>query len=334
MTGANRDLTRSSYAPLPWEFSVSIHENMKRGAAAALLVCCCASLHAGPVVSDPRVLAPPIAEAKIYELLPGYDHRDAFEASGVQYRDGFFYVVFDNRYEIAKIAEDLPRDSKANRLTGASGSDSDFEGITWDSYGTENLYVVIETAWRDGAYYAQVREYGIDLDYQGSEWTDHAFPRHRRNKGVEGIAWVRRNAEDYLLGLIESSGTVLVMEQDGHHWQAVAQIPAPASFSDYSGIAISNKGRVAITSQEQAQLWIGSLSDTDWAYTGSGETYELPKGDRDGNVGNGSDRIYGNIEGVSWISERRVVLVSDRRKPSQPIYTKYKDQSIHIFDLP
>jgi hypothetical protein len=311
----------------------------QHGAAAVMTVLAglCASPRAeqiGAVSATVTVLAPAIAEAKVYKLLPGFDHRDAFEASGVQYRDGFFYVVFDNRYEIARIAAELPHNSKANTLEGASGSGSGFEGITWDSHGTENLYVVIETAPRHGAYYACIREYDIDLDYQGSEWTDHAFPWRQRNKGIEGIAWVRRHGEDYLLGLIESSGTVLVMQQHGEHWQTVARIPAPVDFGDYSDIAIGGNGRVAITSQEDARLWIGRLSDGDWAYTGPGEIYALPEGDRDGHVGNGGYRIYGNIEGVSWIGERRVVLVSDRGKASQPAYTRHKDQSIHIFDLP
>ena len=85
----------------------------QHGAAAVMTVLAglCASPRAeqiGAVSATVTVLAPTITEAKLYKLLPGFDHRDAFEASGVQYRDGFFYVVFDNRYEIARIAAELP----------------------------------------------------------------------------------------------------------------------------------------------------------------------------------------------------------------------------------
>jgi hypothetical protein len=57
-------------------------------------------------------------------------------------------------------------------------------------------------------------------------------------------------------------------------------------------------------------------------------------GDINGNVGLGSYVIYGNIEGVSWISSTQVVCVSDKAKSDQPAYQTFKDQSVHIFNIP
>jgi len=42
----------------------------------------------------------------------------------------------------------------------------------------------------------------------------------------------------------------------------------------------------------------------------------------------------GNVEGVCWIAEDRIVVVSDRRKSGQPKRNGKKDQLIHVFEVP
>ncbi len=45
--------------------------------------------------------------------------------------------------------------------------------------------------------------------------------------------------------------------------------------------------------------------------------------------------IYGNIEGVAWLDNNSLVMVSDKRKVKlQAKICEAKDQSIHIFKLP
>src|SRR5690242_16312313 len=83
-------------------------------------------------ITGATVLAAPVAEAKIYKLLKGYDSNDDFEASGVYYLDGYFYVVCDNRYKIAKIKSTLPENSSDNSLLSSGSGSSNFEGITYD----------------------------------------------------------------------------------------------------------------------------------------------------------------------------------------------------------
>jgi hypothetical protein len=44
--------------------------------------------------------------------------------------------------------------------------------------------------------------------------------------------------------------------------------------------------------------------------------------------------IYCTIEGVSWITPNRIVVVSDKAESKQGKWCRDKDQSIHIFEIP
>jgi hypothetical protein len=71
-----------------------------------------------------------IAERKFSDF---FDITDRFEASDVIYKDGYFYVVFDNLYQIAKIRADLDPKKTGNRLLGKTADGhSGYEGITFD----------------------------------------------------------------------------------------------------------------------------------------------------------------------------------------------------------
>ena len=86
--------------------------------------------------------------------------------------------------------------------------------------------------------------------------------------------------------------------------------------------------RLAVVSQMSSALWVGALRPDKWAFEDDGQTYIFPT-KADGDV------IYCNVEGVAWLSERQVVVVSDRAKPGeQPKKAREKDQSIHVFNLP
>lgn len=285
-------------------------------------------------ITGAATLAAPVAEAKIYKLLPGYDSDDKFEASGVYYLDGYFYVACDNLYKIAKIKSTLPQNSNQNFLLGSGSGDSGFEGITYDNNNTPNFFVVEEAVQSGNVYHPRIREYDASMNYQSSMWAQYDFTSSNSNKGFEGIAWVFRNGEDYLLGLVEGTGKIPVLHKTSTQWEKIAEITLPASvtFNDYSDIAVYGN-KVAITSQEDAQIWIGTLSATSWSITG-GTAYNFPKGSSAGIVGAGTKVLYGNIEGVSFINANQIVVVSDKAKSDQPSYQQYKEQSIHIFNLP
>jgi len=288
-------------------------------------------------ISGATVLGAPVAEAKMYKLLQGYSSSDNFEASGVYYLNGYFYVACDNMYKIAKIKSTLPINSSQNSLisTGAPGSgNSNFEGITYDNNNTVNFYVVAETEKNGSVYQPRIYEYDGSLNYQSRAWADYYFTSSNNNKAFEGIAWVYRGGEDYLLGLVEETGVIAVLRKTSGDWALDATITLPSSvtFTDYSDICVYGN-KIAITSQEDSQLWVGTLSSTSWTITG-GTAYEFPKGSIDGVVGAGTYTLYGNIEGISFISDTQIVVVSDKAGSDQPSYQQFKDQSIHIFNLP
>jgi len=92
-------------------------------------------------------------------------------------------------------------------------------------------------------------------------------------------------------------------------WQTVhtVELPASAFFKDYSTLAMDAAGRVAITSQEDSQVWISTLTEFS---AGNVEVYNVP---RDGNC----NFIYCNIEGIHWYEhdyKNVLVAVSDKIK--------------------
>jgi hypothetical protein len=99
-------------------------------------------------------------------------------------------------------------------------------------------------------------------------------------------------------------------------------------FVDYSGMSI-NHGRVAIVSHVNSMLWVGQFNESGWTWRNAGQLYAFPRTDH------GTIR-YGNIEGVGWVTQTRIVAVSDRRKKKNQSDDglSEKDQSIHIFNIP
>ena len=304
---------------------------------AIILVFCALFYNCPARITTATILCAPVAEAKIYKLLKGYSSSDNFEASGVYFLDGYFYVACDNMQKIVKIKNTLPINSTQNSLlsTGSPGSgSSNFEGITYDSHGTPNWFVVEESALNGSSYQPRIYEYNTTFNYQSRMWAEYDFTSANHNKAFEGIAWVYRGGDDYLLGLVEGTGVIVVLKKTSTDWSFITTIALPLSvtFSDYSDICLYGN-KVAITSQQDGQLWVGTLSETTWSITG-GTAYEFPHGSETGIIGGGDLQLYGNIEGVSFINDHQIVVVSDKADVSQPDYQKIKDQSIHIFNLP
>jgi hypothetical protein len=104
------------------------------------------------------------------------------------------------------------------------------------------------------------------------------------------------------------------------------RLPRTLRFEDYSSIA-ADGDRLAVVSQVNSALWVGSLAPSSWDIVDEGITYTFPR-TADGQV------IYCNIEGVSWTDSNRIVVVSDKAKSKQEELGREKDQSIHIFEIP
>jgi hypothetical protein len=280
-----------------------------------------------------------VREAKIAALLAGAVDR-RLEASGVLTGDGCFYVVFDNAPDIGRLGAELSLGAADNVLIPQDrGDHAGFEDIAHDAV-TGRFYVLIEALPRERGFMAKVQEYGEGLRYRESAWLD--FPLDGPNKGLEGLTCIHRAGRTHLLGLCEGNrckdgkegrrpggGRIQVFDRGPRHWDHAGTIRLPASlwFEDYSSLAVVGD-RVAVVSQASSALWVGRLQPSGWELADVGDVWAFPP-DSEGRT------VYCNIEGVSWVTPDRVVVVSDRAKrESQGEQCRAKDQSIHVFAVP
>jgi hypothetical protein len=281
-----------------------------------------------------------VREAKICDLMTRKQRKQRWEASGVLVKDGYFFVVFDDRAEIGRFSDDLLA-NKRNGLFGLPHADFGYEGITYNA-AKQRFYLLVEARKRArGAYQAVLVEYDAEFNNVKERPLDFTFKSD--NKGFEAVAYVRRSKQDYVLALCEGNkckcgsmgrkpggGRIQVFEKKKKRWahSATIALPATVPFVDYSGMSI-DRGRVAIVSQVNSMLWVGQFDEAGWSWRNAGQLYEFPRSAQ------GAIR-YGNIEGVGWVSPSRIVTVSDRRKKEdQPDKTlSEQDQSVHLFDIP
>jgi hypothetical protein len=281
-----------------------------------------------------------VRERKLHDLLPGGKKSTRWEASGVLVRDGHYYVAFDNRTDVGRIAANLDHDAE-NELVGASNGAHGYEGISYNP-GRERYYLLAESREHsDGTFHAVVVEHDADMQHVKDRRVDFEF--ESENKGFEAVTHVERDGVDYLLALCEGNkcrcgkegrkpggGRIQLFERKTSRWRHVEAIALPKSvpFADSSGMSV-DRGRVAVVSQVNSLLWVGEFNEAGWSWRDEGRLYAFPRAE-DGAI------LYGNIEGVGWITPTRIVVVSDRRKKStQPDKRQAeKDQSIHIFDVP
>jgi hypothetical protein len=120
-------------------------------------------------------------------------------------------------------------------------------------------------------------------------------------------------------------------------------LPSSIEFLDYSAISIYGKNLatspayVAITSQENSEVWIGIIEELDKlpffkiSSLKKDITYNLPRATEDPKK---CLIQYCNVEGVAWQDKTHLILVSDKSKHDQDDICSRKDQSIHYVTLP
>jgi len=278
-----------------------------------------------------------VHERKIEELFPINPPTGALEASGVLAMSGKFYVVFDNRTDVARLADNLIP-NQMNGFFGMAHGRRGFECIAYNPF-SRRYYLLIESRrTRRGEFRPEIFEYDESLAYLRHRKIDFLFDSE--SKGFEALAYIRRNRRDYVLALCEGNrcksgpagkrpgGGRIQLFKKKRIWSHVGTIKLPKSvrFNDYSAMTIDGS-RVAVVSQENSMLWIGVFQEQSWNWRDEGETYLFPRND-------GGEIHYGNVEGVYWITHSRIVAVSDRKKKNQAVCVAEKDQSIHIFDIP
>lgn len=274
-----------------------------------------------------------VYETKLKKILP--DQGIDWEASGVVARDGYLHVVFDNTIAIGHVNLALTQGT----VTAGEVKNSQYEGITYDDHGTAHYYVVKETD-GDAVHRGQIIQLDEGWAEQAEELTDAMF--EEPNSGLEGIAWLWANDNDYLLALCEANGCgsgnaaagngrIKVLKQDGDVWltEAVLELPSSAAFLDYSDIALRDRGdgtaTVAVVSQRSSAMWVGMLAQGPWRFVDSGAVYSFPT-TSDGFV------QYCSVEGVTFLDDETFAMVSDKTTESGACTEK--DESVHVFRLP
>ncbi len=278
-----------------------------------------------------------IAERKLDELL-GEFAPQRLEASGVCIQDGMAIVVFDNLAQMARIDPSLEVGAAGHALIGLPVQGTGYEGITWDQ-AERRFYVVVEAVEHTEGFRGQVQVFDERLVLLETHWL--GYPLDAENKGFEGLVHMRRGGVEYLLGLCEGNkcragkkgekpgdGRVQVYRKGADAWlhEGTLKLPKSVLFEDYSGLGVSGN-RLAVVSQATSALWVGALAPADWRREGDGQVYRFPR--------NGNDKVvYCNVEGVAWLDDDSLIVVSDRRKSKQGKRCGEKDQSVHLFRLP
>eukprot|EP00551_Chaetoceros_affinis_P011121 CAMPEP_0203667452 /NCGR_PEP_ID=MMETSP0090-20130426/4285_1 /ASSEMBLY_ACC=CAM_ASM_001088 /TAXON_ID=426623 /ORGANISM="Chaetoceros affinis, Strain CCMP159" /LENGTH=590 /DNA_ID=CAMNT_0050531621 /DNA_START=26 /DNA_END=1798 /DNA_ORIENTATION=+ len=212
----------------------------------------------------------------------------------------------------------------------------------------------------NSSFHAIIEELIIDddeSDYKIAEQCSTEFEFEGDSKGFEGaFGMPGSDGQFYIIGLCEGNfcsetrkfdagnGQMIMMKKTitGSNciWETVKMIPIPKSayFRDYSDIEVRPNGKVAITSQEDSQLWVGQLLGVAKGIIDPNviafdeqkfDLYDFPKS-------YGCQTVYCNIEGITFISDEMIMAVSDKMKKhgKQPYWCLEKDQSVHAFILP
>jgi hypothetical protein len=284
-----------------------------------------------------------VKEARLADLL--VEVMDGqYEASGVHQHDGRLYIVFDNYPNIACLTADLTAPPESSVLIRQRGERIGYEDITFQSF-QRRWYCLIEaTEYEPDLYHSRIEEY--DETFRFIESVELNFKIKGSNKGIEGLSRMRYKDEDYLLALCEGNacksgaagreggkGRILLFQRGIRRWEHVgtAKLPKSVDFIDYSSLDLWDRW-IAVVSQESSAVWIARMkpdpAGLDDLWEDEGRVYVFPR-DKKGRP------LYCNIEGITWLSETQIAVVSDKAKAGkQPAHCVDRDQAVHIFNIP
>jgi hypothetical protein len=279
-----------------------------------------------------------VKERKLADLLGPPRSGAVYEASGVIAVGKQCFVALDNIRRVARVALHLREGSNDHRWASRPRQGEGYEAITY-SHAQRRFYLLIEAQKHpDGSFKGVIEEFDGEWRFKGRRWVD--FPLEKRNTGFEGLAPVEWRGQRYLLALCEGNrcndshtkrkhgeGRIHVLERRSRTWAPVARIKLPKSvaFKDYADMALDGD-RIAVVSQESSRVWVGRLRRGRWAIVGKGRIYDLPRTKK-------GKKKYFTVEGISWLSPRTLVAVSDKTKKSHPNRGVKTEQSIHIFRI-
>jgi len=283
-----------------------------------------------------------VQEARIGDLLKGASKK-RYEASGVHLKDGYLHIVFDDDPCLLRLRPDWHDQAEEPVLLDLKGTGAGYEDITYQE-SARRWYCLIEAAeTKAGVYKPRVDEFDESFTFIRSHWLN--FPLKAGNKGFEGLSTLNYAGNDYLLGLCEGNdcksgktgvrpgkGRIQVFSRAAETWEHTGTIRLPKTVRcrDYASLDFRN-GYLTVISQASSALWIGrlraNLPGLDDPFEDDGRLFLFPRDDK-GRI------MYCNLEGVTWIGNDLLAVVSDKGKDDQPGRCARKDQSIHIFKLP
>jgi hypothetical protein len=119
----------------------------------------------------------------------------------------------------------------------------------------------------------------------------------------------------------------------------VVNIPATANFSDYSDLAMTATGRVAVTSRTESAVWIGQLLGQEQEDGGQWQVLDMAFDEDVGDVhnfprGNDCEKVYCSVDGVEWLNDDVLLMVSDKMRDEDNFFCLDTDQSMHVFAFP
>jgi hypothetical protein len=284
----------------------------------------------------------------------GDPNRDPLEESGYEaifHDEGVFYLV---------------RESVAHYAMEEEEEDEDALVIDGGDFAHE---ISSSGSPAEPCYHAVVDEVVLtenNTDYEVTSQCSCEYEFEGSSKGFEGAVGVRDTDDELvMLGLCEGNhcseknkfdrghGKLIAMKKNTTSltignvtdvscvWRTVAEIDLPksANFLDYSAIAMTKDGRVAVTSQEDSMVWLGKM-------TGFDDMGRLDLKIASFDPLNFSvfsfaksaicKKQYCNIEGIHFLNDEMLIGVSDKMKSKgkQDFWCLEKDQSVHIFVLP
>jgi hypothetical protein len=288
-----------------------------------------------------------------------------YEGSSVIVVNETAYAICDSSWAVSKFDVRLQAYAAKNQQVGdptrkdTPKDESNYEAIFYES---GDFYAVRESVkHEDKKYRAIIEQLTLyENDYKIVEACSTQLEFEEDSTGLEGAIAVRDlNNEMVIMGLCEGNycskkrkfehgnGRIVLMRYkklvNGSNgtwclWAThrIMNLPSSIDFRDYSDISMDEYGRVAITSQEDSRVWIGGLSgykngrwDVDQMELKGGEIYDFPKNEN-------CQTEYCNIEGVHFLNNETLLVVSDQMKSRgrQDFRCFNKDQSVHVFVLP
>lgn len=271
------------------------------------------------------------------------------------------YVVFDNLYSVVQLTvpwiasggDDVTVPGLAARwLQWPDAGDEGDSGFEFMAFNESSGWYVIgkEAVNTDGRWRAQTIDVQFDNGIRLGQVCTTEYEFEKENKGLEGGSIVNIGGEWLMLGLCEGNkckggkkgrrsghGRMILMRRVERNGSCVLKtiqeikLPREANFQDYSGMAMGHGGRIAVTSQEDAALFVAVLKiDENWQVSFDDvRVLDFPRG-------KDCSKIFCNVEGVGWLDDGRVIVVSDSMKGGgrQDFVCRGKDEMIHFLALP